>query len=93
MGRKEVLLRLEEDQHARAAKAAAEAGVPLSRWIRDAIDARLAGEGHASSADLSAALAAVSDAAAKLAAGFVLVPGSEAGDSAWGGLLNGGGQP
>jgi len=88
MGRVSYLLRMEPEAHAAVAKAAGAAGLSMNEWLCQAVDTALAGEGNPSSAAMrKQVLAEVGDTAARLAQGFVLVPGAEAGPDSWSDLM------
>lgn len=88
MGRREFLLRMEEDDFEAARKAAAEAGLSMNAWLAQAAQEKLAAEHRPRPADYREALQLLADTAAKLGSGFVLVPGSEAPGSPWDQLMN-----
>lgn len=88
MGRREFLLRAEEDDLEAARKAAAEAGLSMNAWLCQAMQEKLAAEHQPRPADYREALQFLSDTASKLGNGFVLVPGSEAPGSDWDRLMN-----
>jgi hypothetical protein len=88
---KEVLLRLDEADHAALAKVAAASDTSVSALLREGAAMVLAkydaGEA-ASSADYRAAAAVLSEVIAKLADGHVLVPRQVAEGVSWSGILD-----
>lgn len=83
MGRRDFLLRMEEEQFEAARKAAAAAGLSLNAWLCEAAGQKLYGPGSESPAGTAEAMALLADTAGKLGRGWVLVPVAEAGESGW----------
>jgi hypothetical protein len=88
MGRREFLLRMEDDEFEAARKAAAEAGLSMNAWLCQAAQEKLAAEHLPRPADYREALQFLAETAGKLGNGFVLVPGTEVPGSAWDQLMN-----
>ena len=82
------MLRLEEEQWQQVQKAAADSGVPVSDWLREAVRVHL---GSPSPGGVTEALRMLSEVSGQLSRGWVLVPGGEAlsppGGSSWSGFL------
>jgi hypothetical protein len=85
------LLRLSAEKLAEVHKAALSEGVTLSAWLREAVDAKLAGGDLPRPASRQDVLREVADVAGKLRAGFVLVPCAEVPGSSWSDVLEHGG--
>lgn len=88
MGRREFLLRVDEDDLEAARKAAAEEGLSVNAWLCQAVQEKLTAGHQSRPADYREALQFLADTASKLGNGFVLVPGSEAPGSPWDQLMN-----
>jgi hypothetical protein len=88
---KEVLLRLDDADHAALAKLAAGSDMSVTGLIREGVAMVLAkySDGHSpSSADYRAAAATLAEVMAKLADGHILVPRPQPEDATWDGILD-----
>jgi plasmid stability protein len=90
VGKKGVLVNLDEEVHAALAKAAAQRGTSVTALLREGAELVLAdlyGGDRRRSADIRAALAELSGVLAKLQNGHVLVPKSAAPAGSWEDLM------
>jgi hypothetical protein len=83
------LLRLGPEKLAEARKAAEGEGAALSQWLRDAVDAKLAGGSTPRPASRDAILRELAEIAAKVADGHVLVPRGEGIPPSWDNFMDG----
>jgi hypothetical protein len=81
------LARLGPERLAEAHKAADSEGVTLSEWVREAVDAKLAGGEMPRSQSREEILRELGQVAGQLHAGFVLVPSAEVPGGSWNDLL------
>jgi hypothetical protein len=91
VGTKDVLLRLDEADHAALTKQAADSDTSVTALIREGVTLVLAkySDGSSpSSADYRAAAATITEVIAKLADGHILVPRPQPEDATWDGILD-----
>lgn len=90
MGKGDFLLRADPELLGQVRKSAEAEGISVSDFIREAIGLRLAQAGIPRPESRADLLAEIADVAARLRAGFVLVPSAEVPASgSWSGLMDG----